>query len=179
MVRSSRDEDGGAGFLGMQQIGLPVSALAAGLDVGGPQIDRDAVLDVLDGPMPAAPPAAPALGTRQVMAPLVAFGAPDLGIDEPIDALMADPHARVLQRQPAGDLFGRPSHCKAVQHELAQGRLAFHPAAAPAPGPGLGVGIGRLVAYLRSRVPIQLARDRRCRAIQTRSDLPDRVPVRS
>jgi hypothetical protein len=47
-----------------------------------------------------------ALGARQIAAPAVVLGTGDLGVDEAVDALMADHLAASLAREPAGDLFG-------------------------------------------------------------------------
>src|SRR3546814_110725 len=140
----------------MKQVDLPMPVLAPVQDMSWPFIDRNAVLDTGQGLMRLAAPAAPGLGPRQIMAPAIVLGAQDLGLDEAINALMTDAHARLVPRQPSRHLFGRPSHCKTVQHEPAQGWLACHPATPPAPRPGLRARIGRLIADLDAAVPRQL-----------------------
>src|SRR5438128_1561385 len=54
--------------------------------------------------------------------------------------------------------------------------VALEPAARPAPRPGLLIGIGGAIADQVAAVALQLPRDRRWRAIQSCSDLPDRSP---
>src|SRR6185437_14406459 len=50
---------------------------------------------------------------------------------------------------------------------------------APAPCPGLGIRIAGLIADLASTVAPQFPRDARWRAIQSRRNLPDRLPGRA
>jgi hypothetical protein len=76
--------------------------------------------------------------------------------------------------QAAGDLFGRPAASEAVEDDGAQLVVALEPGSRPASGAGLLLGKGRLVADLTAAVALQLARDRRWRAIQSCRDLPDR-----
>src|SRR3546814_6496676 len=64
-----------------------------------------------------------------------------------------------------------------VEHLPTQGIIAVQPGAGPAPGFGLRLRIGGLVTDLGARVAPQLARDGRRLAIQSCSDLPDRLPV--
>jgi len=78
----------------------------------------------------AAAPAAPAaagFGAGQVMAPGIVVGSPDLGIDEAIDALVADHPMAGIARHAAGDLFGGPARTKAGEHVLTQIGLALEP----------------------------------------------------
>src|SRR5207247_509336 len=82
----------------------------------------------------------------------------------------------LLARQPAGDLGGRPSHRKAVENALLQVRLARQPGSAPAALLGLLMSIRGLVAQLAAAVAFQLARYRRCRAIQSCRDFLVRLP---
>ena len=151
--------------------------LPARVDAGGTLLQRHSVLDVVHRAVPPGAPAAAALGARQIVAPAIVVGAPDLLVDEAVDGLVADPHASLFQRQPAGDLFGRPSHSKVSQDVVLQVRLARHARPAPAPRPGLLVGVGRPVAAWLRRIAPQLPCNRRWRAIQSCSDLPDRLPL--
>ena len=100
-----------------------------------------------------------------------------MGIDEAIDAFMADAQGGLVALEPAGDLFGRPAAFQAVEDEAAQFAVAFQPRSAPAPGFRLLMSIAGLVADLLATVAPQLARDRRWRAIQSCRDLAERLPV--
>lgn len=131
------DQDRGAGFTGMEEVGFPMSGLASLLDMSGPLVDGDTVFDVGEVCVCATPPSAAGLAARQITPPGIIFGSPDLAIDEPIDGFAADDRASLFMRQASGHLFGRPSHSKTVQHGLLQFRLARQPASAPAAGPGL------------------------------------------
>src|SRR3546814_3948613 len=64
-----------------------------------------------------------------------------------------------------------------VCSSVLQGIIAVRLGAGPAPGFGLRLRIGQLVTDLGARVAPQLARDGRRLAIQSCSDLPDRLPV--
>src|SRR3546814_8033129 len=64
-----------------------------------------------------------------------------------------------------------------VEDSLAQSIVAVQPGAGPAPGLGPGLRIGGLITDLGTGVALQLACDRRRLAIQSCSDLPDRLPV--
>jgi hypothetical protein len=79
--------------------------------------------------------------------------------------------------QPPRHLLGRPAPGEPIQHLVAQGIIAFQPRSGPAPGIGLRLRKGGLVTDLDARVALQLARDRRRLAIQSCSDLPERLPV--
>ena len=81
-----------------------------------------------------------------------------------------------LVSEAAGDLFWRPALGKPVEDSLAQAIVAFEPGATPAPGVGLGLGIGWPVADMSTAVALQLAGDGRRLAIQSCSDLADRLP---
>lgn len=123
-------------FLGYEQvlpgtaeahdIGLPVARLPTFEDVSGSFSDGNTVPDVIDRTSPAfTEPATAALLLRQQAMPVVALGAAE--VDIAIDGLMADAHARLRKRQPAGDRFGRPSHRKNLSHRnttLAVSRLS-------------------------------------------------------
>jgi hypothetical protein len=99
--------------------------------------------------------------------------ATDLGIDEAVDGLDPD-RGLALAPGSSGDLFGRPAAGELVQHNLAQADIAIELAAAPAPRLCLLLGEGRPVA--RPAIALQLPSNRRWRAIQSCSDLPDRPP---
>src|SRR5258705_3946491 len=87
----------------------------------------------------AAAPAQPALalGARQIAAPAVVLGASNLGVDEAIDALVANHPATSLACEPTGDLLGRPTTGKVLKNGAAQGGLAFEAGGPPAPRPSL------------------------------------------
>jgi len=112
-------------------------------------------------------PATLVLGAGQVVAPGAVVGAADLGVDEAVDALMADGERGLLLLEAAGDLFRGPTVLEAIEDELAQLGVAFQARATPAAGAGLLLGIARLVAELFAAVALQLARDARWRAIQS------------
>ena len=101
----------------------------------------------------------------------------ELGVDEAVDGLVADDLPAALAGEPAGDLFGRPAAIEAIKDELAQRFVPLEPRARPAPRTCLLLGIGGLVAHLAARIALQLSRDRRWRAIQSCSDLLERLPV--
>ena len=73
----------------------------------------------------------------QVVAPGSVVGAADLGVDEAVDALVADRRGGVLLAQPAGDLLGRPAALELAEDEPAQPGIALQARACPAPGAGL------------------------------------------
>src|SRR3546814_5184972 len=97
--------------------------------------------------------------------------------DEAVDALVADDLIARFAGEAARHLFGRPARREPVEHLPTQGIIAVQPGAGPAPGFGLRLRIGGLVTDLGARVAPQLARDGRRLAIQSCSDLPDRLPV--
>ena len=76
----------------------------------------------------------------------------------------------------SGDLLGRPATGKAIKNCVTQGIIAFEPGTCPAAGRGLCLSIGWLVANFAAAVPLQLAGNRRRLAIQSCSNLPDRLP---
>ena len=172
-----RDEDGLARGGKHHEIGFPVAEGGAALDGMGPQIDRNTALDEVVGGAPAATGRASlvaALG--EIVAPSSVVGAADLGVDEAVDALVADRCGGFLLAQPAGDLPGRPAALKLAKHEPAQLGVVLQARAVPAPGTSLLVGISRLVADLCPGVPLQLASDCRWRVIHSCRDLADRLP---
>lgn len=75
---------------------------------------------VIRGALALLEPAALVLGAGQVVAPGAVVGAPHLGVDEAVDALMADGDGGLLLLEPAGDLLGRPTALEAIEHQLAQ-----------------------------------------------------------
>ena len=148
---------------------------ASELNLGRAQSDGNAAFDEADrgstGPVASAPLA---FGSGQVMAPRAVIGAPDLIVDERVDALVTDPARGLGAGQPTGDLFGRPAALEAVEDEVAQLGIAFQTRALPATGGGPLLGVGGLVADLYTAIAPQLARDARCRAIQSCCDLAER-----
>ena len=101
----------GLTILGKQhQIGFPVTWLSALVDVGRALIDGDTPLDAIHrAPAFATAPTALAFPPRQVVPPAVVLGAADLGVDEPIDRLIADDLPSVLFLQSPGNLGWRPT----------------------------------------------------------------------
>ena len=160
------------------EVGFPV---ARGLAIGGLAGPfghaHTAVNEACRTAAPAAAKPSPALAAGQIAPPAVVLGAGDLGVDEAIDALVADHRSAGLARQPSGDLFGRPARGEAVQDEAAQIGLAFEARARPAPRPALVLGVTGFVADFAAAIAPYLARDARWRAIQSCRDLPDRAPV--
>jgi len=140
------------------EIAFPMAGLLAIGGLRGTVVEGDAVLDVQGGTAAlAGASAALEFAARQVAAPGEVFGAPDLGVDEAVDALVADRRLAGLALQPAGHRLRRPALGQGVQHRLLQARIAFQPAAAPAPRGGLLAGVRRLVG--RCSVALQLSRD--------------------
>lgn len=123
----------------------------------------------------AAAPAAYGLGALQISPPDEVLRATQPGVDEAIDGLVADDPAAGIERQSAGDGLGRPAQSQPIEHAAGQHCITLQPLARPAPRLALLVGIRRLVADLAAGVALQLPRDRRCRAIQSCRDLPERV----
>ena len=87
-------------------------------------------------------------GTRQQPVPVIFLGT--AMIDKAIDGLMTDDCATLFTRQPASDLFRRPSHRKAIPDLLLQCRLARQfMTTVPSPSPqGQTMGPGRLVTAI-------------------------------
>jgi hypothetical protein len=173
------DGEHGLAVLGEQhEVGFPMPGAVA---VGGRRRSFGDGNTAFDEGCGAAAPAtaetALALAARQIVPPAVVFGAGDLGVDEAIDALVADHLAAGLACEPACDLLGRPTPGKALEHGASQVGLAFEARARPAPRPGLFLGVTWFVADLVTAIAPHLARDRRWRAIQSCRDLPDRAPL--
>ena len=118
-----------------------------------------------------------ALAARQIAPPAVVFGTGDLGVDEAVDALVADDVAASLASEPASDLLGRPTAGETLENVAAQLWLVFEARARPAPCLRLFLGVAWFVADVATAVALYLARDGRWRAIQSCRDLPDRAPV--
>ena len=76
----------------------------------------------------------------------------------------------------AGDLLGRPPGGQPLQHQGAQIGVTLEPGARPAPGLAQLLRIVRPIADLRAAVALHLTRDGRRLAIQSCSDLPERMP---
>ena len=110
------------------------------------------------------------------MTPAIILGAGDLGVDEAIDAFVADREVSALAAQAPGDLLGGPTLGKAAQNDALQLGLAFEARAHPAPCPRLLMGIARLVSDLSAAIASYLPSNGRWRAIQSCRDLLDRAP---
>src|SRR5215211_3260022 len=97
--------------LGKQhQIGFPVTRLSTLVDVGRALINGYPSLDMIY--RAAAFTSALAFGARQVVPPAVVLGTANLGVDEPVDRLMADDLAFAFLFESAGHLGRRPALCK-------------------------------------------------------------------
>jgi hypothetical protein len=158
------------------EVGFPVSR---GLSVGGgrrPFGHGNTAFDEGCGAAAAAPTEASlALAAGQIEAPAVVLGAGDLSVDEAVDALVADHRAARFAGQPTGHLFGGPAMREPIEHGAAQGGLAFQARPRPAPRPRLLLSVTGFVRDTAATVASYLARDGRWRAIQSCSDLPDRL----
>ncbi len=158
------------------QVGFPMTW---GLPIGGgrrPFRYGNAAFDEGRGAcaLPAAE-AAFALAARQIVAPAIILGASHLGIDEAVDALVADHVAAGLAGQTASDLFGGPAAGERLEDGATQVGLPFQARARPAPRARLFLGVTRFVTDVTAAIAPHLARDRRWRAIQSCRDLPDRA----
>src|SRR4030095_4484062 len=107
----------------------------------------------------AATQATPALAARQIVPPAVILGAGDLGIDEAVDALVADDLAAGCAGEAAGDLLGRPTLGETLEDGSAQLGLAFEARARPAPRPRLFLGVTFFVSDLAGAGAPHLARE--------------------
>ena len=152
------------------QIGLPMACLLAFVNAGWSFFNPDAVLDMQLRSTTFSPSIASfELGAGQVKSPAKIIRPTDLRIKKTIDGLVADNRLTLFASQSACNLFGRPSHCKTVQYEHSQVRLAFKPRALPAPRPRKFIRIGRAIYRLRAcaHIALYLSRNCRCRAIQS------------
>jgi hypothetical protein len=158
------------------EVGFPVARGLAVGSVGRAFGDwNPAVNEACGATAPAAAEPPPALAARQVVPPAIVLRAGDLGIDEAVDALVADDLAAGLAGQPSGHLLRRPALRQAVENSAPQGGLPFQARARPAPRSGLLLGVTRLVADLAAAITPYLTRDGRWRAIQSCRDLPERA----
>jgi hypothetical protein len=90
---------------------------------------------------------------------------------------MADGGLAVLAVQPAGDLLRRPAATEAIEDDIAQVLVALQTTAGPPSGPCPLLGVAGFIADLDATIALQLARDGRCRAIQSCRDFAERLPV--
>src|SRR5262249_50869013 len=160
------------------QVGFPV---AGGLAIGGvgrPFGHGNTAFDEACGASAtSAAEASLALPARQIATPAVVLLAGDLGVDEAVDALVADHPAAGFAGEPASNLLGGPASGQTLEHSAAQGGVAFEASPRPAPRPGLFLSVTCFVADVSAAVAPQLPRDRRWRAIQSCRDLPDRAAI--
>ena len=98
----------------------------------------------------------------------------NLAMNEAIDSLVTDEGFAVFKFKPASDLFWREMVSQAVQHQLAQLRIALKLATRPAPCLGFVFGIDRFIGSAAG-ITLHLSRNCRWRAIQSCSNLPDRT----
>ena len=110
------------------------------------------------------------------MTPTEILGAPDLGIDKPIDRLIADDLASVFFLQSTGHLGRRPALPQPGENLFLKIGIAQQSTAFPATALGLLVGVGRLIANLRAAVAFKLTHYSRWRAIHSCRDLADCFP---
>jgi len=158
------------------QVGFPMTCGLAVGHGGRPLSDGNTAFDqACRAAAPAATQAALALAARQIVPPAVVFGAGDLGVDEAVDALVADHGAPGLAGQATGDLLGRPAFGEPLKHCAAQLRFSFEARARPAPRSRLFLGVTGFVTDVTAAIALELARDGRRRAIQSCRDLPDRA----
>ena len=123
------------------------------------------------------PPAPFPLGPWQVVAPSgTSLGARGLGIDEAIDGLVGDDRRAPLPPEPARDLLWRPALFEPGEYLGPQGGIPVEAGPTPATSAGLFLGIAGAVTLLAGGIALQFACNGRWRAIQSCSDLPERVP---
>ena len=115
-------------------------------------------------------------GAWEVVPPPSVVSAARLGMNEAIDRLVADDLVAGLAGKTTTDLLGRPAVGKTIEDRLAERIVALQSCTRPTPGIGLLLGITRSIADLGTAVALQLAGDRRRLAIQSCSNLPDRLP---
>ena len=108
------------------EVGFPVAEGGAAFDGGRAQIDgHTALYEVVGRARASAPRASPGSAVGQVVAPGAMVGAADLGVDEAVDALVADRYGGILLAQPAGDRLGRPAELELAEDEPAQPGIAL------------------------------------------------------
>jgi len=147
-------EDGLAVFAKEHEIGFPVTGHGAVLGLRRTKVNRDAVLEVIDGtPSPPAEATTARLAARQEAVPVVLLSG--AMIDETIDGFVGDHRGAVPATQAAGNLLGGPALKQVLAHrglELRRGgefvrstaltapvgeRLGAQGDVAPCPGFGL------------------------------------------
>src|SRR3546814_8386626 len=98
-----------------------MACLLAGGNAGGAVVDRGTIgvarLAALGTPSPLV------FGAREVEAPAPVVGAFELGIDEAVDALVADDLMARFAGEAARHLFGRPARREPVEHLPTQGKI--------------------------------------------------------
>ena len=132
---------------------------------------------------PTAPMGSPLrLASRQVVPPTIVLGARHLSVydlnlrfAETIDGLVGDDRCSRFLRHVSRHLLRRPALSQVPQHGLAQRSIPFQLAANPAPRPRLFSGIRRSVALRTRPIAFHLPHNGRWRAIQSCSNLPERV----
>ena len=143
------------------QVGFPVAGTLAMGNLLGALGQRATQLDERGWATAPATSVAPfGLGPRQVMSPGICLIAPDLGVDEAVDALVGDDPAASFPGQPARHLLWRPALGQAGQHRLPQPLIPLQPATIPTPGPRLLLGIAGLIPLGPRPVALQLPSDR-------------------
>src|ERR1041384_7237785 len=172
-------DQNGLTVLGKQhQITFPMAGLSAFVDVGWAPLDRDTPLDVIDRtPASVTVPPSFTFSPGQVVPPTKIVGAPDLGVDEPIDRLIAeDRTAVVLSPQSTAYLGWRPAVSQSLEHLLLQLRFTQQATSPPTTALRLLLRVGRLVAHLSATVTSKLSHYSRWRAIHSCRDLADCLP---
>src|SRR5262245_13378303 len=171
-------QHGLAVFGEQHEVGFPVSGALAVGGSRGPFGHRNTAFDEACGTAPAPAAAATlALAAGQIATPVVVLGAGNLGVDEAVDTLVADHRAARFAGQPTGHLFGGPAASEPLEHGAAQGGVAFQARPRPAPRPRLLLSVTWFVTNIAATVAPYLARNGRWRAIQSCSDLPDRLSI--
>ena len=140
------------------EIAFPVTEAAPLGHALRPDMDGDAIRNQRSALALAGPPAASRLGSAEAAVELLA--PPERTVDVAIDGLVADHRLTLFALEPAGDLFGRPSHGnELVVDGRAQPARALDLGSPPAAGGGHTLGRDRLITA-RQRIAPQLAADR-------------------
>src|SRR5690348_3899203 len=100
------------------------------------------------------------------MPPVVVLGPPDLGIDEAVDALIADDLPGMDERQPGAGLLRRPAFLQTAKDFLGQKCIPLEARAFPAARLGSLLSVSGSVTDLLAGVARQFASNCRWRAIQ-------------
>src|SRR3546814_21185052 len=130
-----------------------MACLLAGGNAVGAVVDRGTI--GVARPAALGTPSPLVFGAREVEAPAPVVGAFELGIDEAVDALVADDLMASFAGEAARHLFGRPASRAPVEHLPPQGIIAVQQGPGPAPGLGLRLRIGGLVPAPGARVAAQ------------------------